>query len=154
MGSLSSGMERLPDRFVDFGPMGGILSAFERDRRSAWLVLACDMPLLTPESIASLVQGRDPWRMATALRDPAKSFPEPLAAIWEPKARGVLLGRLARDIRCPRRALEANRIAQGEIAPVSRHPGDGDYKRALLRQHLLIHFMKFSPGSVTLEALR
>ena len=49
---------------------------------------------------------------------------------------------------------EANRIAQGEIAPVSRHPGDGDYKRALLRQHLLIHLLTFAPGSVSLEALR
>jgi xanthine dehydrogenase small subunit len=49
---------------------------------------------------------------------------------------------------------EANRIAQGEIAPVSRHPGDGDYKRALLRQHLMIHLLKFAPGSVSLEALR
>ena len=49
---------------------------------------------------------------------------------------------------------EANRIAQGEIAPLSRHPGDGEYKRALLRQHLLIHFLKLSPGCVTLEAVR
>lgn len=47
---------------------------------------------------------------------------------------------------------EANRIAQTEIAPVSRHPGDGDYKRLLLRQQLLIHLMRFSPDTVTPEA--
>lgn len=49
---------------------------------------------------------------------------------------------------------EANRIAQTEIAPLSRHPGDGDYKRALLRQHLLLHLMSCSPGSLTLETIR
>jgi xanthine dehydrogenase small subunit len=48
---------------------------------------------------------------------------------------------------------EANRIAQGEVSPISRHPGDGEYKRALLRQHLLIHLMKFSPQTLGLEAL-
>ena len=48
---------------------------------------------------------------------------------------------------------EADRIAQTEISPISRHPGDGDYKRALLRQQLLLHLMSCSPGSVTLEAL-
>ena len=47
----------------------------------------------------------------------------------------------------------ANRIAQTEISPVSRHPGDGEYKRALLRQQLLLHLMSCAPGSVTLEAL-
>jgi xanthine dehydrogenase small subunit len=48
---------------------------------------------------------------------------------------------------------EANRIAQAEISPLSRHPGDGDHKRTLLRQQLLIHCMKCAPGAVTLEAL-
>lgn len=113
----SDGLVRVPDRFVGFGPLGGILSAFEHDRKSAWLVLACDMPMLTDENMKALVSGRDPWRVATAMRDPDKSFPEPLAAIWEPKARGVLLDQLRRDIRCPRRALERNRIAQVEVPP-------------------------------------
>ena len=49
---------------------------------------------------------------------------------------------------------EAHRIAQTEIAPLSRHPGDGDYKRLLLRQQLFLHLRKFAPDTVTLEALR
>jgi xanthine dehydrogenase iron-sulfur cluster and FAD-binding subunit A len=49
---------------------------------------------------------------------------------------------------------EAHRLAQAEIAPLSRHPGDGDHKRTLLRQQLLLHFMRFAPEAVTLEALR
>ena len=45
---------------------------------------------------------------------------------------------------------EANRIAQTEITPRSR----AEYKRALVRQQLLIHLMSFSPETVTLEALQ
>ena len=45
---------------------------------------------------------------------------------------------------------EANHIAQTEITPRSR----AEYKRALVRQQLLIHLMSFSPETVTLEALQ
>ena len=45
---------------------------------------------------------------------------------------------------------EANRIAQGEITPRSR----ADYKRSLVRQQLFIHLMNFSPGTISLEALK
>lgn len=44
----------------------------------------------------------------------------------------------------------AERIAQGEITPRSR----AAYKRALVRQQLLIHLMNFSPETISLEALR
>ena len=45
---------------------------------------------------------------------------------------------------------EANRIAQTEITPRSR----AEYKRALVRQQLLIHLMSFSPETVTLGTLQ
>jgi xanthine dehydrogenase small subunit len=45
---------------------------------------------------------------------------------------------------------EANRIAQGEITPRSR----AEYKRSLVRQQLFIHLMNFSPGTISLEALK
>lgn len=45
---------------------------------------------------------------------------------------------------------EANRIAQTEITPRSR----AEYKRALVRNQLLIHLMNFSPETLTLEAVQ
>ena len=45
---------------------------------------------------------------------------------------------------------EANHIAQGEIIPRSR----AEYKRSLVRQQLFIHLMNFSPGTISLEALK
>lgn len=95
----------LEDRFLDFGPAGGILSALEERPEAAWLVLGCDLPFVTRGVLESLLAGRDPWRPATAFRDPASGLPEPLCAVWEPRSRVDLLGALAAGTSCPRRVL-------------------------------------------------
>ena len=44
-----SNSDRYPvlyDRFLGLGPFGAILSAFQSDPDAAWLVIACDQPLL------------------------------------------------------------------------------------------------------------
>ncbi len=95
----------LPDTFLGLGPMGAILSALRHQPDSAWLVVACDLPLLGEEALRYLVKHRDPSAMATAYRSPESGFPEPLVAIWEPKSYPVLLQFLAQGYSCPRKAL-------------------------------------------------
>ncbi|MBT8186826.1 MAG: NTP transferase domain-containing protein, partial [Croceitalea sp.] len=48
------------------GPLNGILSAHEAHPEAAWLVLACDLPLITKSSLQRLIQERDPKKAATA----------------------------------------------------------------------------------------
>ncbi len=67
------------------GPLNGILSAHKKYPEAAWLVIACDLPLLDKETLQLLVKGRDANKDATALTTKASGLPEPLAAIWEPK---------------------------------------------------------------------
>jgi molybdopterin-guanine dinucleotide biosynthesis protein A len=95
----------LPDSFVGLGPMGAILSAFRQAPNCAWLVVACDLPLLDEAAIRFLVENRDPSAIATAYRSPESGFPEPLVAIWEPKSYPVLLQFLAQGYSCPRKVL-------------------------------------------------
>lgn len=71
-------------------PMNGIVSAFTFDPDSAWLVLAVDLPLITANTIELLRSRRDPTKMATCLTRKGAQSPEPLVAIWEPKAFPVL----------------------------------------------------------------
>lgn len=73
------------------GPAAGITAAWMHAPGGAWLVLACDMPGLTRDSIERLVGARDPARGATAWRGEDDGRPEPLCAIWEP----ATLARLA-----------------------------------------------------------
>lgn len=100
-----SEVNQLKDTFLGLGPMGGILSAFQNDPNAAWLVVACDLPLLSSVSISQLVNNRNVQKFATSFKSPTLSFPEPLICIWEPKAYGRLLEFLSWGYSCPRKAL-------------------------------------------------
>lgn len=102
---LPTGLTPLPDTFLNLGPLGGLLSAFQADPNAAWLVLACDLPFLTRTTLEFLVTHRQPARAATALRSPWNDFPEPLITIWEPRSYGQLLRFLGMGYSCPRKAL-------------------------------------------------
>ncbi len=43
------------DTFTDLGPYGAILSAFRENPNTAWLVIACDLPLLDAATIQRLI---------------------------------------------------------------------------------------------------
>jgi len=68
------------------GPFNGILSAYTEHPEVAWLVLACDLPLLDEDGLAELVKNRKANKFATALSSKGSRLPEPLIAIWEPQA--------------------------------------------------------------------
>jgi molybdenum cofactor guanylyltransferase len=95
------------DSFTGLGPMGAILSAFRENPNTAWLVVACDLPLLDENTLKFLIENRDTSKIATTFRSPEskEGFPEPLITIWEPKSYAVLLQFLAQGISCPRKVL-------------------------------------------------
>lgn len=66
------------------GPFNGILSAHAKHNNVAWLVLACDLPLLNAATIEKLVNARNANKNATAFATHQTKLPEPLIAIWEP----------------------------------------------------------------------
>ncbi|WP_312792442.1 NTP transferase domain-containing protein [Sphingobacterium sp.] len=95
----------LCDRYVDIGPMGGILTALEFQPERAWLVVACDLPMLEAEAVNYLIQKRDPRKIATAFKSPGDNFPEPLFAIWEPHSLSILQQMFAQNKLSPRHVL-------------------------------------------------
>lgn len=95
----------LEDTFIDLGPYGAILSAFRENPDQALLVIACDLPLMDPNTLQYLVSNRNPSSLATAFQSGFDDFPEPLITIWEPKSYPVLLAWLAQGYSCPRKVL-------------------------------------------------
>jgi molybdopterin-guanine dinucleotide biosynthesis protein A len=95
----------LEDTFTGLGPFGAILSAFREQPDSAWLVVACDLPLLETDTFKFLISQRNISAIATAFNSPDNEFPEPLITIWEPKSYLVLLEFLAQGYSCPRKVL-------------------------------------------------
>ena len=102
---LFAGIPQIHDTFLGIGPMGGMLSAFHAFPKAAWLVLGCDLPFVSPETLACLTAGRDPLKFATAFARNDDGLPEPLCAIYEPSYRRRLLQFLAGGRTCPRKAL-------------------------------------------------
>lgn len=102
---IDSAYPALPDTFMGLGPFGAIVSAFREQPEKAWLVVACDLPLLDKHTLNELVARRDASAIATAFQSPQSEFPEPLITIWEPKSYPVLLSFLAQGYSCPRKVL-------------------------------------------------
>jgi molybdopterin-guanine dinucleotide biosynthesis protein A len=87
------------------GPIAGIIAAQARHPDVAWLVLACDLPLLDRPTLEHLLRSRRPARRATAYRSTHDGLPEPLCAIYEPSSREALRTHVASGRDCPRKFL-------------------------------------------------
>ena len=103
--NFNTDYKAIPDTFQNMGPFGGLLSAFHFQQDKAWLIIACDLPLLEKNSIDFLIQFRDPEKVATAYESPSDGLPEPLIAIWEPKSYPLLLQLLSTGNSSLRKAL-------------------------------------------------
>jgi molybdopterin-guanine dinucleotide biosynthesis protein A len=93
------------DRINGFGPLGGIISSFMSHPDHAWLVVACDLPMLDIEIIQQLMNSRKSTSIATSFQSPHDKFPEPLIAIWEPSAYMRIMEFVAQGVSCPRKVL-------------------------------------------------
>ena len=102
---LRARFPQIPDTHESLGPIAGLLAAQARHPEAAWLVLACDLPLLDELTLAHLVRSRAPERVATAYRSSHDGLPEPLCAIWEPRSAVPLTAYVASGRQCPRRFL-------------------------------------------------
>ena len=106
----------IEDSFTGLGPYGGILSAFRNNPNVAWFTVACDIPLLSRDTLLELINKRNTAKMATCFHNPETNFPEPLITIWEPRAYQQLLYFLSIGYSCPRKALINSEIEEIQIS--------------------------------------
>jgi len=104
------GQPFIVDALAIRSPLNGILSAFRHDPLVAWLVVACDMPLLTSRSLEALLTNRDPTRLATVFYDSTGQEPEPLLGIYEPAFAAVADRAVAEGQLSPRQILQSQPV--------------------------------------------
>lgn len=80
----------LPDQYLNAGPLEAILSAFQKHPDCAWMIIACDVPLIDSQTLQFLKQERDQTKIATVFESPLDGLPEPLTAIWEAESYELL----------------------------------------------------------------
>lgn len=104
--ALPEGMPFILDENTYRGPFNGLLSAHHQFPNAAWLVVACDLPLMDAHALRYLLERRDPAAMATAFATHQSGLPEPLAALWEPEAlKQAVFFLEAGESTCPRKYL-------------------------------------------------
>lgn len=108
--ALRAGYPQIVDGPGVEGPIAGIVAAQAAEPDTAWLVLACDLPLLDGATIDELLAGRDPRRLATAFAGAGNGLPEPLCAIYEPASREPLRRFVAAGGSCPRKFLASHDV--------------------------------------------
>jgi molybdopterin-guanine dinucleotide biosynthesis protein A len=114
----SQPVQEIPDVYDNLGPFGGICSAFQKDPNSAWFVLATDLPFVNEDLVKLLLRKWNPTKVATVVKGNGKQFPEPLIAIYEPKAFPIFLQYLEKGVLSVREVLRNSTI---EIVKVEDH---------------------------------
>lgn len=105
----------ITDQLQGAGPLGGIASAMRTFPRTAFLVVACDLPNLQIEQLEFLVKNRNAKAFATCYESPLDGGPEPLCSIYEPKSFSALMKVWVNGKSCPRKMLFNRSV---EILPI------------------------------------
>lgn len=108
---INDNFETVVDNDAYRGPYNGLLSAYKEYPQVAWLVLACDLPLMDQGALLELIAARDSTKIATAFADEENPLPEPLCALWEPRGLEESIAYLgAGNGTCPRKFLINNDV--------------------------------------------
>lgn len=112
---------RVPDRWPEAGPLGGIISALSEpwDTRAV-VICACDLPDLAMVDVVELVAAleRAAPRVDVAVAIDAAGREQWVLAAWSTSVLGRLESQFAHGVRAPRLAVSASQI-EIERVPVS-----------------------------------
>ena len=132
---LPTNMKPIPDLNEFKGPYNGLLSAHRKFPDVAWLVLACDLPLMDVSALKQLISERDAGTLATAFALKESPLPEPLCAIWEPQSLKDSLKYLeSGNGTCPRKYLinhETKLVFPSDENVLLNANSEAEYKEAL-----------------------
>ena len=135
--NISNTFNTIVDNNEFRGPYNGLLSAHKAYPNVAWLVLACDLPLIDEKALKELIAARNPEKLASAFANEEDPLPEPLCAIWEPEALQKSVAYLeAGNGSCPRKFLinsDVNLVFPKEKEVLLNANSRAEYEEALLK---------------------
>ena len=102
---IPDGATAVSDVLNNFGPLGGICSAYMHNPQRTWLVVACDMPLVGIELMNEILLADATMHDVVCFKSPNSNLPEPLLSVWKPSALRFAWNCIANGIRCPRKVI-------------------------------------------------
>jgi len=116
--NIQSDYPLLFDNYTNQGPIAALLTAFELNSKTTWLVVACDMPMITSETIQFLILNRNKNAIASVFQHSETQQIEPLIAIWEAKSYPIIQSYFERKIKSPMKILKENNVELLEAAKI------------------------------------
>jgi molybdopterin-guanine dinucleotide biosynthesis protein A len=114
------GFPVISDLYPGEGPLGGILTALHHTSSEWNLVIACDMPEVSPEFLRQLLDAASNAGADALIPTDPSGKPEPLCAVYHRRSLSAMEAAFARGIRKVTAALEGLRTATLPVAEVSR----------------------------------
>jgi molybdopterin-guanine dinucleotide biosynthesis protein A len=97
--------ELVIDHYTDMGPLAGILSAMDDYPDVDWLVVACDLPNISDETLQHLLENRSPAHPFSAYTSSHDGLPEPLCAVYRASSAPLVRQFADEGVHCPRKIL-------------------------------------------------
>jgi molybdopterin-guanine dinucleotide biosynthesis protein A len=129
--------EQVVDRYDDLGPVAGILSAMDDHPQADWLVVACDLPNISEDTLRTLLAGRSTAHPFTAYTSTYDGLPEPLCAVYTASSHAIVRRFVADGIACPRKILirsETMLLQQPDPAALDNINTPNDLESSVLRE--------------------
>ncbi|MFM7104836.1 MAG: NTP transferase domain-containing protein, partial [Flavobacteriales bacterium] len=104
--SIPDSATAISDVLNNFGPLGGICSAYMHNPQRTWLVVAFDMPLVDIDLISEIMAADATMHDVVCFKSPNSHLPEPLLSLWKPSALRFAWNSIANGIRCPRKVIQ------------------------------------------------
>lgn len=101
-GSALNTLPSIVDKYD--GPIGGMLSAFEKHPEANWIVVACDLVHFNEKTVEKLLANASD-KIATCYKNSEKDFPEPLCTFYTPAALAVFKDAYLSNVTCPVKVL-------------------------------------------------
>jgi cyclic pyranopterin phosphate synthase len=101
IGTPLASLPTLVDVVPSVGPISGLLTAFQAHPEVNWLVIACDLMRLQRTTIEYLLSQYQETTIATCYINSEYGFPEPLCALYTPKAHAIFAEAYRNGIYCP-----------------------------------------------------
>jgi molybdopterin-guanine dinucleotide biosynthesis protein A len=106
----------IPDLYPGEGPLGGILTALSHSTAEWNLIVACDMPEITPVFLRGLLDAAERAGCDVLLPCGPSGRPEPLCAVYRRSARETIQRHFAQGVRKVTAALEGLAVVRLDVA--------------------------------------
>ena len=131
--------ELIVDHYDDMGPLAGILSAMDDHPDADWLVVACDLPNISDETLRHLLEGRSSTHPFTAYVSSHDGLPEPLCAVYAAKSHTIVREFAEDGVHCPRKILirsDTHLLKQTDPSSLDNINTPGDLADSVLKAAL------------------